>query len=56
MSSLDTMFEASPVYFQCVNERAANVTIDRFPVGVDLGRSKYLISPVVGWHSTTGVL
>ena len=23
------MFEASPVYFQCVNERAAHVKIDR---------------------------
>ena len=25
MYSLDAMFEASPVYFQCVNERAAHV-------------------------------
>ena len=29
MSSLDAMFEASPVYFQCVNELAAHVKIDR---------------------------
>ena len=28
MSSLDTMFIASPVYFQYVNERAAHVKID----------------------------
>ena len=44
------MFEASSVYFQYVNERAA------IPVGVDLGRSKSLISLVVEWFSTTGVL
>ena len=29
MSSLDAMFEASSVCFQCVNERAARVKIDR---------------------------
>ena len=29
MSSLATMFKASPVYFQDVNERAAHVKIDR---------------------------
>ena len=28
MSSLDAMFEDSPVYFQYVNERAAHVNID----------------------------
>ena len=39
MSTLDAMFEASSVYFQYVNERAAV-----FPVGVDLDRSKSLIS------------
>ena len=50
------MFEASSVYFQCVNERAAHVKVDPvFPVGVDLGRSKSLISPVVRWFSTTRV-
>ena len=40
MSSSDAMFEASPVYFQYVNERAAHVKIDRVSVGVDLGRRK----------------
>ena len=29
MSSLDAMFEASPVYFQYINERAAHLEIDR---------------------------
>ena len=29
MSSLHAMFEASPVYFQYVNERAAHVKIHR---------------------------
>ena len=29
MSSLDAMFEALPVYFQNVNERADHVKIDR---------------------------
>ena len=29
MSSLDAMFEASPVYFQYINERAPNEKIDR---------------------------
>ena len=29
MSSLDAMFEASSVYFQYVNERAAHVKVDR---------------------------
>ena len=38
------MFEASSVYFQCVNEQAAHV----FPVGVDLSDSKSLISLVIG--------
>ena len=50
------MFETSSVYFQCVNERAAHVKIDSFPVGVDLGHSKSLISLVIEWLSTTGVL
>ena len=51
MSSLDAMFEASSVYFQCVNERAVHVkkTETVFPVGVDLGRSKSLISIFVRW-------
>ena len=52
MSSSDAMFDASSVYFQYVNERPAHVKINR----VDLGRSKSLISLVVGWLSTTGVL
>ena len=30
--------------------------IDHDPVGVDLGRSNSLISPVVGWFSTSGLL
>ena len=55
MSSSEAMFEASFVYFQYVNECAAHVEIDVF-LGVDLGRSKSLISLVVGWFSTTGVL
>ena len=29
MSSLDTVFEASSVYFQHVNERTAHVKVDR---------------------------
>ena len=49
MSSSDTMFEASSVYFEYVK----NIV---FHVGVDLDRSKSLISLVVGWFSTTGVL
>ena len=32
MSSSNTMFEASSVYFQYVNERAAHVEIDRVSV------------------------
>ena len=55
MSSLDSMFETSSVYFQSVNERAAHVKIDHVSVGVDLGRSKSLISLVVGWLLTSGV-
>ena len=39
MSTLDTMFEASSVYFQHVNERAAHVKIDRVSICVDLGLS-----------------
>ena len=50
------MFEASSVYFQCVNEHAAHVKIDRVSVGVDPGRSKSLISLVIGSLSTTKVL
>ena len=50
------MFEASPVYFQCVNERAVHVKIDCVSFGVDLGQSKSLISLVIGCLSTTGVL
>ena len=49
MSSSDAMFEASSVYFQYLNERAAHVKIDCASLGVDLGRSKSLISLVVGW-------
>ena len=51
MSSLNAMFEASSVYFQYVNEDAAHVEIDR-----GSRRSKSLISLVVEWLSTTGVL
>ena len=49
------MFEASSVYFQCVNEQAAQVEIDRVSVGVDLGHGK---SPflIIRSLSTTGVL
>ena len=50
------MFEASSVSFQCVNEKAAHVKIDRVPVGVDLGHSTSLISLVIGCLSTSGVL
>ena len=55
MSSSDAMFESSSVYFQCVNERAADVKIDHVS-RVDLCRSKSLISVVIGWLSTTRVL
>ena len=41
------MFEASPVYFQCINEQTAHVKQTVFPIGVDLGHSKSLISLVV---------
>ena len=54
MSSPDVMFEAWSVYFQHVSEHAAHVKIDR--VGVDMGHSKSLISLVVRWLLTTGVL
>ena len=40
------MFEASSVYIQYVNERAAHVKIDRV---------SHWCRPV-GWHSATGVL
>ena len=50
------MFEASSVYFQCVNERAAHVKIDSVSIGVDLDHNKSQISLVIGWLSTTGVL
>ena len=56
MSSSDAMFEASSVCFQDVNEQAPHVKIDRVSHVVNLGRSKSLISVVVGWLSTTGVL
>ena len=57
MSSSNAMFEDSSVYFQYVNERAAHVKKKAvFPVGVDLGRSKSLISLVAGWLLATGVL
>ena len=56
MSSLNAMFEASPVCFQYVNERCAHVKINRVSVGVNLGRSKSVISVVAGWFSTTRVL
>ena len=55
MSSSDAMFEAWSVCLQHLNERGAHVKIDRFPFGVDLGRSKSLISLAVGGFSTTGV-
>ena len=56
MSSSNAMFEASFVYFQSLNERAAHVKIDRIPVGVDLCHSKSLISLVIGCLWNTGVL
>ena len=46
MSSSDAMFEASSVYFQYVNERAAHLKIDPVSVDVDLGLSISLISLV----------
>ena len=54
MSSLDTMFEASSVHFQHVNERSAHVKIDGV-FHVDLGCGISLISLDVGWIYTTGV-
>ena len=57
ISSSIAMFEASSVYFQCVNERAAHVKIDHVSRWCGpLGNSKSLISLVIGWLSTTGVL
>ena len=50
------MFEASSVYFQCVNERDAHVKIDRVSRWCRPGYSKSLISLVIGCLSTTGVL
>ena len=56
MSSSDAMFDAPSVYFEYVNEQAAHIKIHSIFLGVDLVRSKSLISLVVGWFSTTGVL
>ena len=56
MSSSGAMFEASSVYFQYGNERAAHLKIDRVSCRVDLGRNESLISHVVGWFSTAGIL
>ena len=57
MPLLDAMFEASHVYFQYVNERAAHVKIGRVSRLWRLGHSKSLISLVVGLllTSVTGV-
>ena len=41
------MFEASSVYFQSINEKAGHAKKTVFPVGVDLGHSKSLISIVI---------
>ena len=49
MSSLDGLFEASPVYFQDVNERSTPVKMNRVSC-----RRKSLISLVVGRLSTLG--
>ena len=49
-------FKLSSVYFQHVNERAAHVKIDHDPRQCRPGPSNSLISPVVEWFSTTGVL
>ena len=57
MSSSEAMFETFfCVFFQYVNERAAHVKIGHDPVDLGLGRSNFLISPIVGWFSTTAVL
>ena len=56
MSSSDTMFEASSVYFQYVNERATLVKIDHVSHQCRLGCSKSLISLVVRWFLTTEFL
>ena len=56
MSSSNAMLEASSVYFQYVNKQAAHVKIDHVSRGFNLGFSKSLISLVVRWLSTTGVL
>ena len=53
MSSSDALFEASSVYFQNVNERAARVKIDRVSRRCRLGPQG--ISNF-GWFSTTVVL
>ena len=50
------MFEALSVLCQCINERAAHEKLTMFPIGVDLGHSKSLISLVIGCLSTAGVL
>ena len=42
------MFEASSVYFQCVNECAAHVKIDRVSCWCRPWQSKSLTSSVVG--------
>ena len=56
MSSLEAMFEASPVFLQYVNERAAHVKIDHVSRRCRPDRSKSLISLIVEWLSTTVVL
>ena len=49
------MFEALSVYIKYVNERTADVKIDRGSYQSRVGCSKSLISLAVGMCSTTGV-
>ena len=50
------MFEASYVYFQCVNEPAAHVKINRVSRWCDPGYSKSLISLVIGSFDYRGFM
>ena len=50
------MFEALSMYFQCVNDRATYVKLERVSRWCQAGPSKSLISLVIRYLSTTGVL
>ena len=55
MSSSETVFEAPSLYIQNANEQAAHVKKNVFPICVDLGHIKSVISLIAQWFSTTGV-